>query len=78
MNEQPDLRVETTTIDAGGSREGAITPGLTGLDATGGPAPQPDPDLSAWTMSGGREPGPSQADSGIGWLLPDHEPEAGQ
>ena len=78
MNEQPDLRVETTTVPAGVNYEGAIMSALTGQDMTGAPSPQPDPELTAWKMSGGREPGPAQAGGGLGGLLPDHEPEAGQ
>ena len=77
MNEEPALRVETTTTTTGVNYEGAIMSALIAQELAGGPRPEPDPELIAWKMSGGRARGPRA--SGLSRLLPgrEAEPEAG-
>jgi hypothetical protein len=82
MTEQPVGRAEITvtqeTIREGVNYESAIMSALIAQDMSGGPWARPDPDLVAWKMSGGREPGPRLAGAGLMALfLSKGEPEAG-
>jgi len=78
VSEEPILRIETTTTTTGVCYEPAIMPALIAQDLASGPRLEPNPDLAARQMSGGREPGPTLAGGLIGRLMPDREPEAGQ
>lgn len=76
MTEEPILRVETTTTTTGVNYESAIMSALIAQEMAGGPRPEPDPELIAWKMSGGRQPGPAVAGGLLARLLSDREPEA--
>ena len=77
MREQPGLQVEITTTRGGVNYEGAIMSALIARGMSGGPPLVPmDPELVAWRMSGGRQPGPVLAGGLLAGLLPDREPEA--